>query len=74
MPCCQGDTAGEWRFPNNTAVTDQSTFRTNRNDNGEINLFRASSDVVSPTGRFCCHVPDATGTTATLCVNIGELA
>ena len=30
------------------------------------------SDVMSPTGLFCCEVPDATDTDQTLCVNIGE--
>ena len=31
------------------------------------------SDVESPTGRFCCEVPDTTGTNQRLCVNIGML-
>ena len=31
------------------------------------------SSVESPTGLFCCEVPDATNTNQTLCVDIGEL-
>ena len=31
------------------------------------------SNVESPTGQFCCEVPDATNTNQTLCVNIGTL-
>ena len=30
------------------------------------------SGVESPTGQFCCEVPDATITNQTLCVNIGK--
>ena len=46
------------------------TFHRNRDNNGNVNLFRVSHTVMSPTGRFCCEVEDATGTNQTLCVNI----
>ena len=74
MPCCKNmPQHGEWKFPNGTLVTEeQRTFRRNRDNNGNVNLFRVSSDVMSPTGRFCCDVKDATATNQTMCTNIGE--
>ena len=76
IPCCQEPQPhGEWKFPNGTLVTEQSTaFRRNRDNNGNVNLYRVSSDVVSPTGRFCCEIDDATWLSpkTVLCVSICE--
>ena len=76
-PCCasQPNRAGEWLFPNGSTVPVQSittTFYRTRGDDGTVNLNRLSSDVMMPTGRFCCVVPDATSTDVTLCVLIGK--
>ena len=46
-------------------------FYSNREDNGEVYLNRLSGVTISPTGQFCCEVPDATNTNQTLCVIIG---
>ena len=65
---------GEWYQPNGELVrgtTSTTTFYRTRGDNGEVFLNRASG-IESPTGLFCCEVPDATDTNQTLCVNIGE--
>ena len=63
-------------FPNATSVgpigSNPAHFYRNRGDNGEVNLYRVSSDVISPTGRFCCQVPDDTNIDHTVCVNVGE--
>ena len=60
-------------FPNGTLVTEHSTtFRRNRDNNRNVNLFRVSNDVIFPTGRFCCEIEDATATNQTMCVNVGE--
>ena len=74
MPCClDSPQHGEWKFPNGTLVTKQSTtFRRNRDNNGNVNLFRVSSEVMSPTGRFCCDIEDAKNVSEDHCVNIGE--
>ena len=45
-------------------------FHRNRDNDGNINLFRMRDNVISPTGRFCCEVEDATGANQTLCVII----
>ena len=76
-PCCAsvGARAGDWFFPNESVVPVQyftTTFYRNRSDDGTVNLNRLSSDVMMPTGRFCCVVPDATSTDVTLCVLIGK--
>ena len=53
-------------------TTSTTVFYRNRGDNGEVSLNRPSG-VESPTGQFCCEVPDAINTNQTLCVNIGKL-
>ena len=77
-PCCAAlvGRAGEWFFPNKDKVPifiDGTTFYRNRGDDGTVNLNRVSSDVLMPTGRFCCVVPDATSTQVTICANIGTV-
>ena len=79
-PCCKTPPTrfGNWFFPDDKAVVSMGNiprpteFYRDRNNNGEINLYRVSSDVMSPAGRFCCRVPDASGVEQTVCVNVGE--
>ena len=52
-------------------VNSPAVFYRNRRDNGEVSLNRPSG-VMSPTGQFCCQVPDAVNVTQTLCVTIGK--
>ena len=47
-------------------------FTRSRGDDGTVNLNHLNSDVMMPTGRFCCVVPDDTSTYVTLCADIGE--
>ena len=75
-PCCTGgNRAGEWFFPGGRmvpSIASHTTFYRNRGDDGTVNLNRLNNDVMMPTGRFCCVVPDATSTNVTLCTNIGK--
>lgn len=79
-PCCysQNPRSGEWYLPSGMLVpgtqslTDMTFYR-HRGDNGEVFLNRPTNVSVSPTGRFCCEVPDATNINQTLCVIIGKL-
>ena len=77
-PCCSsvGVRIGEWFFPDGAGTVpildNANTFYRNRRDDGSINLNRLSDDVMMPTGKFCCVVPDATNTNVTLCANIGK--
>ena len=76
-PCClnQDPRVGEWYLPHGELV--QGTFSTTefystRGDDGDVSLNRPS-EVISPTGRFCCKVADATSMNQTLCVIIGKI-
>ena len=75
MPCCQSPSAyGEWYDPEGMPLMENSVeLQSHRDNNGNINLFRVNNDFMSPTGRFCCVVEDATNISQTLCINIGEL-
>ena len=71
--CSQDPRLGEWYQPNGALVqgtTSTTAFYRTRGANGEVSLNRPSG-VESPTGWFCCEVPDATNTNQTLCANIG---
>ena len=72
VPCCNA--LGEWFLPDGETVPSQinaTTFYRNRGDDGTVNLNRLTSDVMMPTGWFCCVVLDAISTEVTTCVNIG---
>ena len=75
MPCCRDPPQfGEWKFPNGSQVIHISrgavAFHRNRDNVGNVNLYRVNNEVISPTGRFCCEIADATDTNHTLCVDI----
>ena len=75
MPCCKDQPQyGEWYFPNGSQVIHRQegavSFHRNRDNDGNVNLFRVRDDITSPAGRFCCEIEDATHTNQTLCVNI----
>ena len=69
---------GQWYFPDGSHVphiSDQpspTTFYSNRSTNGDVNLYRVNSDVMSLLGQYCCAIRDATNIDHTLCVNICE--
>ena len=73
--CCETPTVGEWLLPSGASiqqtVSNGMEFYVTRGSSGEVWLNRPS-DVMSPTGQFCCRVPDATDTNQILCVNIGK--
>ena len=77
IPCCLQGTAGQWYFPDGVTTVpslrqDATTFYSNRGDDGTINLNHINN-VVSPTGRFCCVVPDASQALVRVCANISKL-
>ena len=76
-PCCKSSTTGEWFFPDSKGGVvpvqhGATTFYRNRGDDGTVNLNRVNSNVMMPTGRFCCVVPDATGVSMSTCVTISK--
>lgn len=77
-PCCKNThhRFGEWIFPDMSSVPVEvmsMTFYRNRGDDGTVNLNRLNSSITSPTGLFCCEVPDGDEINQTLCANIGKL-
>ena len=77
-PCCatQPNRAGEWFFPDGMRVqfvSGATTFYRDRGDDGTVNLNRVNAGIMSPTGLFCCVVPDAIGDMQRVCADISEL-
>ena len=68
---------GEWHYPDGTIVNPEyiarnngSEFYRSRGDEGNVILNRFHSSVMSPTGLFCCVVPNAEGISQILCAYI----
>ena len=80
MPCCQASpnalSAGNWFFPGDgggvpsLGSNGATMFGRTRGNDGTVNLYRVSNDVMMPTGQYCCVVPDATGMDQWACVII----
>ena len=74
-PCCfRNPRLGEWYLPNGMLVQgiiSIAVFHRNRDNNGEVTLNRPS-DIMSPTGQFCCQVADATNVNQKGCIIIGK--
>ena len=62
---------GQWFFPNGDEVgNDDGDFFRNRGE-GIVRLNRRNN-ARSPTGRYRCEIPDASGVNQTLYVNISD--
>ena len=75
MPCCKDRPQyGDWYFPNGGQVKHKEegavAFHRSRDNAGNVYLLRTNHTVLSPSGKFCCEVEDATGRNQTLCINI----
>ena len=79
IQCCRSDETGgrgalgEWFYPNGALVhvKDSGDDIYRSRGTGIVHLNRRN-DARSPTGQFCCVVPDATFTNRITCINIGE--
>lgn len=47
-------------------------FFRNRGDGGTVHLNRFRNSVMSPTGKFCCKIPDTAGVNQTLCAILSK--
>ena len=77
-PCCRfvGGRVGEWFFPSGIMVpsgTGPTFYRSRGRDDGTVSLNRANTNVMMPTGLFCCVVPDATDVMQRICARVCEL-
>ena len=71
-PCCKISRAGEWYYPNGTAVPiegRQQDFYRNRDDNGTVRLNRRNN-ANYPVGVYRCEIPGVTNTMQTLHVGL----
>jgi hypothetical protein len=80
--CCRvddtpgvGGPLGEWFYPSGSLVRVQGGARGDdfyrSRGLGIVHLNRINN-TMSPTGQFCCVIPDATSTIKNTCINIGE--
>jgi hypothetical protein len=80
IQCCRGDDTpgeggalGEWFYPSGSLVqvndSDNDFYRSR--GLGIVRLNRINN-ATSPTGQFCCVVPDATFANMITCIHIGE--
>ena len=71
-PCCATNHLGEWYYPNGSMVLNNAAgedFYRGRGDQ-TIRLNRRNN-AQSPTGSFCCELPDNNDVTHRLCVTLG---
>ena len=77
--CCRGsdgERAGKLYFPNGTQVPllgADPSIRTYYRDRGSRFIRLNRRDNGMETGEFHCEIPDASGTTVNLFINIGKL-
>ena len=72
--CCRFPNRGEWYYPNGSMVPINGAiedFYRGRTTEQSIHLNRRNN-AQSPTGSFCCELPDNSGVTHTLCVSLGK--
>ncbi len=67
--CCSNPN-GEFYYPDGTAVgfSSNSLYR---NRGVQVVRLNRRGDVTSPLGRYRCDIPDASGTTRSIFINIG---
>ena len=80
IECCRGNETGgrgalgDWFYPNGTAVDiKNSGDDIYRNRGPRVVRLNRRNNAMSPTGQYCCVVPDATFTNMITCIDIGEL-
>ena len=77
-PCCSTtlNRFGEWYYPDGSVVPNNGAgeeFFRGRGDNQTIYLNRRNN-AQSPSGSFCCELPDDSDVTHTLCVSLCKQA
>ena len=76
-PCCSTspNRVGEWYYPDGSVVPNNvagEVFYRGRGDDQTIRLSRRNN-AQSPTGSFCCELPDNSDLTHRLCVSLGKI-
>lgn len=70
--CCGlPNRTGEWYYPDGTLILSASHgFDLFRNRGSQIVRLNRRNNAQSPTGRYCCEVPDADQVMQIICINI----
>ena len=78
MQCCHGNETGgkgalgEWHYPDGTNVgIKDSGDDIYRNRGLSVVRLNRRNNAISPTGLYCCEVPDASNTMQRVCANVG---
>ena len=72
--CCESTSMGDWYLPSGMKVGDEGDagdFYVTRGP-GFVRLHRRNN-ATSPTGMFCCEVPNARSVNRRTCIDIGRL-
>ena len=73
-PCCRSPNRGEWYYPSGSIVPNNAAgedFYRGRGSEQTIRLNRRNN-AQSPTGSFCCELPDNSDVNHILCVSLGK--
>ena len=72
VQCCQAANGeGEWFYPNNTLVSTSGVGMNFYRDRGsQVVRLNRRNNALSPTGKYRCTIPDASGVMQTLVANI----
>ena len=72
--CCNSSELGRWFLPDGSLIGTESEAGDFYIDRGQsvVSLNRRNN-ATSPTGRFCCEIPNARSINNRVCANLGEL-
>lgn len=68
--CCESPRAGEWYFPNGSALSTEGHFYRNRE--GMMVRLNRRNNTRYPTGIYCCDIPGSNGNMCIGAYNKGD--
>ena len=69
--CCTGQ--GHWRYPNGTHIGNRTSRYGIFSSRGNMTVgLHKMTDVMSPTGQYCCEVATTTNTDASICIILSK--
>ncbi len=71
--CCDSSDDGEFFYPDGTAVGFSTLNSLYRKTGKQLIRLNRRNDVTSQLGRYRCAIPDASGVTRSIFINIGGL-
>ena len=71
--CCESPRAGEWYFPNGSAVSIEGHMKEfYRSRDSMVVRLNRRHNAVSPTGIYCCDIPGSNGNLCIGAYNLGD--